>query len=436
MMRAAFLLVLIACITMFNGGLVSAISSQDLQSIDGDSEYYWPAQPQCTTGNTNTAGTVTTLVGSDNEQQAFNFFVQKGLSAIQAAGFVGNLIGESGVRPNADEDKGTATSPTPNDGFGIVQWTTATRQKNLVAYAAQLNLPVTDLAVQLGFAWQEFTTAYPADYQLLKNATNTTAAVNAVMAHYEAPQYPAIDLPIRVNDANDVISLYGGSTGNSGTTVTNTSDVTASNACTTSTGSAVTCTSSSTTATAATTSSSSTLSSTRQNVVCLAEQELATWKAQPDYSATYPGFTYAATGFLKYSDNNYEEWCADFISWIYNQAGDPFTGGLSGGWRIAGVSSVQDLGTKDSSKFTYHPESSGYVPQPGDIAIHTNGEDHVNIFISSTGGQSEYIGGDQGGNKTPSGAYGSKNPPSGSVVSVDTGSGYYSEGITGYVSPN
>ncbi len=166
------------------------------------------------------------------------------------------------------------------------------------------------------------------------------------------------------------------------------------------------------------------LSQTRQQVVCLTQQELSLWQSQ----AEYPHPSYAATGFLKYSDNNYEEWCADFVSWVYNQAGYSFSGGGSGGWRLDGVSSIQALGEQNQS-FHWHDSSSNYTPKPGDIAIHGSG--HVNIYISSSNGLSEYIGGDQG-----DGPYGTQNPPSGSIVSTETESGYYSGGITGYVSPD
>ena len=37
------------------------------------------------------------LTGSNNQQKAFNFFVQNGYTKEQAAGIVGNMIAESGV---------------------------------------------------------------------------------------------------------------------------------------------------------------------------------------------------------------------------------------------------------------------------------------------------------------------------------------------------
>ena len=159
------------------------------------------------------------------------------------------------------------------------------------------------------------------------------------------------------------------------------------------------------------------LSQTRQNIVCIAQQELALWKSKPGY----PNPAFSQTGYLKYSQNRTEEWCADFATWVYDQAKYPLAPDPS--WNIAYVPNIQTAG-QNGGKFHWHPQSSGYVPKPGDLAIH--GSSHVNIFISSQGGTTTYIGGDQG-----SGPY-----PGGSIVSTETGSGYYDNGITGYVSPD
>ena len=77
-----------------------------------------------------------------------------------------------------------------------------------------------------------------------------------------------------------------------------------------------------------------------------------------------------------------------------------------------------------NQNFSWHPASSNYVPQPGDLAIH--GASHVSIYISNHNGTSTYIGGD-----STHGPF-----PGGSIVGIETGVGYYSNGITGYVSPN
>ncbi|HZX01617.1 phage tail tip lysozyme [Kribbella sp.] len=76
----------------------------------------------CQTGN---------LSGSNNEQKAFNYFVQNGYTKEQAAGIVGNMSAESGVEPSRKQytDPGVITPPAEMAGsplgWGIVQWTPA-----------------------------------------------------------------------------------------------------------------------------------------------------------------------------------------------------------------------------------------------------------------------------------------------------------------------
>ena len=43
-----------------------------------------------------------------------------------------------------------------------------------------------------------------------------------------------------------------------------------------------------------------------------------------------------------FTDGNAEAWCADFVSYVLRLAGRPFTGGLSGGWRLAAAAGVRD----------------------------------------------------------------------------------------------
>ena len=175
-----------------------------------------------------------------------------------------------------------------------------------------------------------------------------------------------------------------------------------------------------------TNSSTAGLSSIRQTVVCLAQSELALWKAQSGYDSPYPQFTFAKDGFLKYTNGSYEQWCADFVSWLYKQAGYPFD--LGNGWRIPGVSSVQSMAIANKN-FHWHPAGSGYIPKPGDLEIF--GANHVNIVVGVTGGNISNIGGDLKGINQPDDAFGSKNPVSGSRVGTDDNAGG-----TGFVSPD
>lgn len=99
--------------------------------------------------------------------------------------------------------------------------------------------------------------------------------------------------------------------------------------------------------------------------------------------------------FKKYSDGIDEPWCADFVSWVFREAGAPFTGGSSGGWRIAGVDAVQAWFTKDGK---FSPKGT-QAPQPGDIAIFNTGSgdypSHVTIVVSVSGNTFETIGGNE-----------------------------------------
>lgn len=169
------------------------------------------------------------------------------------------------------------------------------------------------------------------------------------------------------------------------------------------------------------------LSQIRQTVVCLAQGELALWKSQPDYLSKYPAFIYAQTGFLKYSNGAYEEWCADFVSWIYKQAGYSFD--FNSNWQVGYVPNIQQMG-KNNNKFHLHIVGDGYSPRPGDLAIYDVG--HVNMLVAVNGSATTYIGGDQTGVGQPEHTYGTQKPPSGSVVSAINGNG----GITAYVSPD
>ncbi|MDB5160723.1 MAG: hypothetical protein JWO96_103 [Candidatus Saccharibacteria bacterium] len=130
------------------------------------------------------------------------------------------------------------------------------------------------------------------------------------------------------------------------------------------------------------------LSQVRQNVVCLTLQELQKWDV-------HSGKLTPGSGYLTYSQDRHEDWCADFASWIYKQAGYPFGDGNA--WGIPGVANIQALGEKDKN-FHWHPVGT-YGPQPGDLAIHgdNHGDYHVNLVTGVNGVHLTLIGGNQGG---------------------------------------
>lgn len=92
----------------------------------------------------------TALAGDNNRIKAFNFFVDKGVTPIKAAGIVGNFMLESGENLDTDASNGTHK--------GIGQWDVPNRWKNLLNFANQAQYRERgprDLIVQLEFAWQE-----------------------------------------------------------------------------------------------------------------------------------------------------------------------------------------------------------------------------------------------------------------------------------------
>jgi hypothetical protein len=90
---------------------------------------------------------------------------------------------------------------------------------------------------------------------------------------------------------------------------------------------------------------------------------------------------------LAITDGNAEAWCADFVSYAYWRAGQPLTGGLSGGWRIAGALALRGWFVERG----WWTERSRAAPQPGDAVYFT--WDHVGLVRGVTGDVLETIEG-------------------------------------------
>jgi hypothetical protein len=150
-----------------------------------------------------------------------------------------------------------------------------------------------------------------------------------------------------------------------------------------------------------------------EKVACYATKEWTTWQSgTPDHEALLTQYTDGAP---------YEEWCADFVSYVYKEAGYPFTQGETSGWDENIADNVQNMGV-----FTMHPAGS-YIPKPGDVAFFNYSGGHVEIVVS--------------GGKTPTFVYGNSD-----TIDPSTGNGQMeantitSDGTAGqveyYLSPN
>lgn len=141
------------------------------------------------------------------EKQIWDFLKAEGFSDFGVAGLMGNLLAESGLRPNNMEDQyqsklgynddsytravdnGTYTNFVKDAvGYGLAQWTYWTRKQNLLNFARQNNKSIGDLDMQLCFLVKELKELYTNSvYNVLRKATSVLEASNAVLLNFERP---------------------------------------------------------------------------------------------------------------------------------------------------------------------------------------------------------------------------------------------------------
>lgn len=117
-----------------------------------------------------------------NSRAVYDYFIAKGLTPVQAAGIVGNLMQESNCSPTAVQSGGP--------GRGIAQWSVGgrwdhDRNDNAVAFAAGRGASVWSLTLQLDFIWYELTTFSYYGLAQLRAATTVTAATVAFQSRFE-----------------------------------------------------------------------------------------------------------------------------------------------------------------------------------------------------------------------------------------------------------
>jgi hypothetical protein len=150
-------------------------------------------------------------------------------------------------------------------------------------------------------------------------------------------------------------------------------------------------------------------------VACNAVKQWTAWQAS--------GSNHEALLTMYTDGTPYEEWCADFVSYVYKQAGHPFTNNTVDGWDENNANTIQDMG------FTMHPVGSGYQPKPGDVAFFNYPGGHVEIVVS--------------GGKKPTFVYGNSaqiDPATGNgqmkANTITQDDGGTSGQLTYYLSPN
>ncbi|MGW0035977.1 CHAP domain-containing protein [Gordonia sp. NPDC003376] len=97
-----------------------------------------------------------------------------------------------------------------------------------------------------------------------------------------------------------------------------------------------------------------------------------------------------------YSEGVDEAWCADFVTWILREAGQPLSNPNSGHWRIPGVYTLQEF-YEDNGRFE---PVGGRTPRVGDVVLYDRSSgfgQHTNIVVAVDGSTATTVGGNEMG---------------------------------------
>ena len=141
-----------------------------------------------------------------NEEMIWQYLKAQGLSDAGAAGLMGNLFAESGLKPtnlqNTYEKKlgftdDSYTKAVDNGaygnfvrdsaGYGLAQWTFWSRKENLLNFAKQKNKSIGDLYMQMDFLMLELSSGYKGLLSTLRTTTSVKEASNSVLLQFERP---------------------------------------------------------------------------------------------------------------------------------------------------------------------------------------------------------------------------------------------------------
>ncbi len=118
-----------------------------------------------------------------------------GLTNVQAAGIVGNLIAESGLIPDRIQGGGVKVGKlriNGSTGYGYAQWTSSNRQQNLADYAKSMGVDYTQKnltdEINYGFLVKEFKDSYKGVLTKLKTKTTVRSATEWIMKEWERPK--------------------------------------------------------------------------------------------------------------------------------------------------------------------------------------------------------------------------------------------------------
>ena len=169
------------------------------------------------------------VMASTDEEKIWKFLYGKIGNAYGAAGMMGNLFAESGLKANNlqnsfnkklniyDEEytylvDGDFYPDFIKDkaGYGLAQWTYWSRKKALLEYAKEHKKSIGDLDMQLDFLWEELQ-GYKAVLNTLKAAKSVREASDVVLTGYEKPADQSEKVKVkRAGYGQDFYDKYAG----------------------------------------------------------------------------------------------------------------------------------------------------------------------------------------------------------------------------------
>ena len=142
----------------------------------------------------------------DPEKTIWDYLMGKIGNAMGAAGLMGNLYAESGLKSNnlqnsynkklniTDEEYTSLVDGgnypdfiADKAGYGLAQWTFWSRKQALLDFAKDRGVSIADLNMQLDFMWKKLNDSHPAVLVVLKEAQSVREASDAVLLWYEKP---------------------------------------------------------------------------------------------------------------------------------------------------------------------------------------------------------------------------------------------------------
>lgn len=132
------------------------------------------------------------VTSSNDSEFIINYFVNKGLTRIQAKGIYGNLMQESGGNIQAISSDG-------HDSYGLAQWTGPRKQKLFEMYG-----PNPIIEQQLDFLWWELNNTHKDALRALKQAKTVYDATKIFMDKFERPHKDYANFNRRLKYANSL----------------------------------------------------------------------------------------------------------------------------------------------------------------------------------------------------------------------------------------